>query len=552
MYSEPLLSKFRTEKEAILRKLKRKNSWQPGCNNTSAREVRMFISVARLVVGAFLFAYGAPAVAGCDVLKKIGKTDFFIVGYGGVGEATTHVLLKEFPGKTITVVDFLDKRDKLEPLRDRGVKFVQKKLDESNLTDTMKEHLKPGGDVIDAAWEIETEGFIKASNALKATYQNTSLEQWPWQVKEKEHRKSQDPASLTLYRRHGEIEEFIKKMGPGLRTAVIENGANPGWIAHSLRMGIRDIAIEYIKRDFPEAHTKEFQDAFASNQFNELARIMKIRVAHIAETDTQVTADRRKRGLYYNVWSIPGIFSEGNEPAEGSLGTHELPHLIPGGVKLHTSGPMNQFYMDSTGFQTYARSSTPEGLMFGNVIPHGETTDFELITRVERDGKKIFGVTSHYVYNVPKDTQRSNLEWRKKGFPPPTLEQMHYMNTDIVRGADQLGVLLLGSKVGPWWTGSRLDIDSARKVVPGGNATTLQVAAELVATLKWMKANPNAGVLYPRDLPSFEIMSDAMKYLEPWYSGPVISPVKLNPGPDGLVPDTDLQLGKFLVRPKSK
>ena len=510
----------------------------------------MFSSVIRFVTALIFVAYVAPVKADCKALEKIGKTDFVIVGYGGVGEATTHVLLKEFPEKTITVIDFLDKRAKLDPLKKQGVNFVQKKIDENNLKDTLKAHLKPGGDVIDAAWEISTEKFIEASNELKATYQNTSLEEWPSEVSVKEHHKGEDPSSLTLYRRHAEIEDFSKKMGPNVRTAVIENGANPGWITHALRMGIHDIAKEYIKRDLPEAKTREFQEAFAAGKLNELARIMNIRVAHIAETDTQVTADRRKRGLYYNVWSIPGIFSEGNEPAEGSLGTHENPNLLPKGVRFHTSGHKNQFYMDTTGFQTYARSSTPEGVMFGNVIPHGETTDFEMITRVEKDGKKIFGVTSHYVYNVPKDTQRSNLEWRKKGFPVPTLDQMHYMNTDIVSGADQLGVLLLGSKVGPWWTGSRLDIDSARKVVPGGNATTLQVAAELAATLKWMKKHPNGGVLYPRDLPSVEIMSDAMKYLEPWYSGPVTSPVKLTPRADGSIPDSDLQFKNFLVRPK--
>src|ERR687890_251361 len=51
------------------------------------------------------------------------------------------------------------------------------------------------------------------------------------------------------------------------------------------------------------------------------------------------------------------------------------------------------------------------------------------------------------------------------------------MADDIVSGADELGVLLLGHDLNGWWTGSQLDIKEARALVPHQNATTLQVAA---------------------------------------------------------------------------
>ena len=51
------------------------------------------------------------------------------------------------------------------------------------------------------------------------------------------------------------------------------------------------------------------------------------------------------------------------------------------------------------------------------------------------------------------------------------------MTDEITDGRDELGVLLLGHGLNGWWTGSQLDIHESRKLVPGQNATTLQVAA---------------------------------------------------------------------------
>lgn len=55
------------------------------------------------------------------------------------------------------------------------------------------------------------------------------------------------------------------------------------------------------------------------------------------------------------------------------------------------------------------------------------------------------------------------------------------MNNDIVSGSDVLGVLLMGHDFKSWWIGSLLDIEETRRLVPGQNATTLQVAVSVVA-----------------------------------------------------------------------
>jgi homospermidine synthase len=87
------------------------------------------------------------------------------------------------------------------------------------------------------------------------------------------------------------------------------------------------------------------------------------------------------------------------------------------------------------------------------------------------------------------------------------------MGNEIKSGADILGALLMGHKYTAWWTGSDLSIEEARKLAPGQNATTLQVAAGMVAAVLWMMENPNKGVNLPDDLPHDFVLNIAKPYL---------------------------------------
>ncbi|MFM8220688.1 MAG: hypothetical protein ACKOJF_17365, partial [Planctomycetaceae bacterium] len=56
-------------------------------------------------------------------------------------------------------------------------------------------------------------------------------------------------------------------------------------------------------------------------------------------------------------------------------------------------------------------------------------------------------------------------------------------------------------------------IDEARKLLPGQNATTLQVAASVLGAVSWMIRNPRSGVRLPDELPDDEILAVAESYL---------------------------------------
>ena len=124
-----------------------------------------------------------------------------------------------------------------------------------------------------------------------------------------------------------------------------------------------------------------------------------------------------------------------------------------------------------------------------------------------------------------------------------------------MNGKNILGALIMGD-FGTWWTGSILDIEEARRLVPHQNATTVQVAIGLVAAVLWMLENPRLGLCVPDDLPYDYILSIAKPYLGEFLSirsdwNPFVnSPVFFKENPRAaLNPAQPWSFENFLFRP---
>jgi homospermidine synthase len=129
------------------------------------------------------------------------------------------------------------------------------------------------------------------------------------------------------------------------------------------------------------------------------------------------------------------------------------------------------------------------------------------------------------------------------------------MGDDITHGYDELGVLLMGHDYKSWWCGTILSIDEARALVPGQNATTLQVAASVLAAVGWMLRNPEAGVRVPEELPDDEILAFAQPYLGRTPSIPLDwTPIdgELATTPNAHLDDSVWQFGNFLITEESR
>jgi len=121
---------------------------------------------------------------------------------------------------------------------------------------------------------------------------------------------------------------------------------------------------------------------------------------------------------------------------------------------------------------------------------------------------------------------------------------------------------LMGHDFQSWWCGTILDIDEARRLVPGQNATTMQVAASVTSAVSWMIRNPRRGVLLPDQLPHNEILEMARPYLGKVLSIPIAwAPVPIRdedePESAGALPDRAgssdeiWQFSNFLLEPMS-
>jgi len=439
-----------------------------------------------------------------------------IIGCGSVSQCAVPLVLKliKMPPQKITIMDFVDNSSRVKNSLYKGVKYVIDKITPENYDKLLKEYVGVGDMIIDLAWNIETRDMIQWCRDNQVLYVNTSVEEWdPYKDSQRK-----DPAKYTLYARHMELRKMISKWkdnkGP---TAIVDHGANPGLVSHFTKYALIDIAKKILKEKSNGQRRKSLEQALQDKDFAKLAQVEGVKTIHISERDTQITNKPKEINEFVNTWSIEGFYEEGIAPAELGWGTHE--RYVPQNSFFHTTGPKNQICLASIGMKTWVRSWVPCGEITGMVIRHGEAFSISDRLTVWDDGKVIYRPTVHYAY-CPSDAAVNSLhelEMRQYKIQ----EKLRIMNDEIISGRDELGVLLMGHDFKSWWTGSVLDIEEARRLVPHQNATTLQVAISVVAAAIWMIKDPRSGFLLPDDVDHEEILKTATPFIKPFISQPV-------------------------------
>jgi homospermidine synthase len=386
---------------------------------------------------------------------------------------------------------------------------VQRKVTKQNLGSLLGKYVGPGDLLIDLAWNIDCGDIIQWCHDNGVLYVNTSVEEWDPYLDAEE----QSPGERTLYYRHRLLRDQVASWKKGGPSIVIEHGANPGLVSHWTKVALVDIAETILRTKRPgKARKVALEAALNAADFAQLAHHSGVKVIHISERDTQV-ADRPKEvDEFVNTWSIEGFREEGVAPAELGWGTHE--RSLPPRAFSHDYGPVSQICIAQPGMETWVRSWVPlGGEIRGMVIRHGEALTITEHLTVWDGGRPIYRPTVHYAY-LPTDAAiASLLELRMRNFE--LQPRLRIMNDEILHGRDELGVLLMGHDLTSWWTGSQLDIDETRQLVPGQNATTLQVAASVLGAVFWMIRNPRKGFHVPDDLPHDQVLKVAGKYLGP-------------------------------------
>jgi homospermidine synthase len=151
------------------------------------------------------------------------------------------------------------------------------------------------------------------------------------------------------------------------------------------------------------------------------------------------------------------------------------------------------------------------GPFLGYLITHAESISIADHLTVGDPARPAYRPTVHYAYHPCDDAVLSLHELAGRQWRPQ--DKTRLMRDDIVSGRDELGVLLMGPRHGAFWYGSRLTTEAARRLAPYNSATTLQVAAPVMAGVEWAIRHPERGVLEPDDLPHDEMLRVIGPYL---------------------------------------
>jgi len=449
-----------------------------------------------------------------------------MLGCGSVGQCTLPLVRRhlDMPADRITVMDFEDIRPRIEDSLKAGVAFKRERLTPDNFATLLGGLVGPGDAIVDLSWNVETFDMLTWCAEHRVNYINTSLEEWdPYgDILNK------SPYERSLYSRQMRIRLLRDRLNSGGKptaTAIMDHGANPGLVSHFTKRALLEIGAAMLESGLPAAtgvNRVAFEkliaaaESEADGSFARLSQATGTKVIHIAERDTQVSSRPKAVNEFVNTWSIEGFYEEGTAPAELGWGTHE--RRLPRNAHTPIGGPGNQIFLAQPGIRTYVHSWVPDGgPIIGMVVRHAESftiSDHLTVWEDTTEGRRaVYRPTVHYAYMPCDNAILSLYELTMRNYQlQPTLR---IMSDEITSGIDELGVLLMGHGLTTYWTGSQLDIHEARKLVPGQNATTLQVAAAVLGGLVYMIGNPGKGILVPDQLPHKDILDVAGPYLGP-------------------------------------
>ena len=425
-----------------------------------------------------------------------------ILGAGSVSQSVLPLLIEHLvDAKQITIMDQRDNRSRVQSALNQGATYVQDQITRGNLDAQLSKYLKAGDFLLDLAWNIDANTILQWCHDHGVLYLNTSIEEWdPYEGGSNKH-----PLERTLYYRHMRMRDMKSRWTKTGATAIVEHGANPGLVSHLVKKSLVDIATRALKDGKAGS---EVEGALVNENYQSLAHALNVKVIHISERDTQVTNKPKQLGEFVNTWSVEGFYEEGVAPAELGWGTHEK--TLPVNAYEHPSGPKNQIAIAQPGATTWVRSWVPNFEIQGMVIRHGEAFTISDHLTVWENGKAIYRPTVHYAYCPSNEAIVSMKELEMLNWE--LHKNQRIMNDEITTGDDRLGVLLMGHPYKSWWTGSLLNIEDSRKLIPGQSATTVQVSSAVYAAVAWAMKNPNAGLLVPDELPWREVLGYAEKY----------------------------------------
>ena len=395
--------------------------------------------------------------------------------------------------------------------------------------------------VIDLTTNTPTYTILKECRIRKLLYINTSIEDdEPLTITKN------CPINNSIFLQHINLLAITNKTSNNDDniTSIVEFGMNPGLISVFVKQGIINLTKNVLKYQIRNnSLNKQLLRFYKNKDHKNLAQILDIKAIHCSEIDTQIPKKKPKQP-FINTWSTVGLITEGIEPAEIQIGTHEkilpfkksnvsqiIPQLIttktPGkDIRVKSIVPLNINPNGSVEF-TYIE---------GRCIHHGEGISLNRYI-----GSFQYSPTMHYVYKLNPITDKllDNFSEQQLIDISENPQKWKVLNVyeDKLHGYDNVGALFVFDK-NPitnvkepfsFWTGSILHTDYTKNILKDKyfGPTIIQVMAGILSGIHWMIKNKNSGITFGEDLDDNYIIKLSKKYLGKYYSGPVDPNFKL-------------------------
>lgn len=492
------------------------------------------------------------------------KSKVIFFGCGGVAKCCIYYLPKFFKisYNQVTIID----KDlnsfnfpTVEKAINRGANRLHYNISRYNISHLLDKILKVNEHdiIIDLTTNTSTYKILEECQLRKLLYINTSIED--------DHKLNINKKCLinsSIFLQHINIQSISNKVNKrNNTTSVIEFGMNPGLISVFVKQGIMDLAKLVIKNK--KTHRTSVQDKqlkkdlkyyYKNKDYKNLSRLLNVKTVHCSEIDTQLPTNKIKE-KFINTWSCVGLITEGIEPAEIQLGTHEksipfkknnVDQLIP--QLITTKKPGKDIKIKSiVPLQIKPNGEVEFTHIEGRCIHHGEGLSLNRFL-----GSFEYSPTLHYVYQLNPITDTLLDEFNEKQLIKITEDSKKWkvlsVHEDGIQGYDNIGALFLFdenpitgvSEPYSFWTGSILDTDYTSNVLKDKyfGPTTIQVMAGILSGVRWMLKNKHAGIVFGEDLDDNYIIKLSKKYLGRYYSGPVDKTINLK----------DVTLNKLIVK----
>ena len=458
------------------------------------------------------------------MIKFDGKIVQF--GFGTVGKSFYEKIKKEIKFNENKYYVITANQDEYKAYINLGgmvENFITIEVTKDNYQKVFERYLNEGDLLIDFADTVGTKDICSWCAENNIMYINTGEADWPenWYSILNENLK-----------KSGLKERYHNNKKVNKYPIVLQHGNNPGLVSHFVKAGIEYIINKQYKKD------KKLKELIANNKFNEVARILGIKMIHVNDIDLQEINDEYKDNTLYNTWCIDSFFFEMLSEATFDIGTHENINYENECKLIDYNNGFLEF--NKLAVNKKCRTYYPNGEFEGFLVPHEETITIAKSLEVKNDKGVAYRPSVMFIYspcefarkyfnkakvneypypdpNKPADCENENGQTIVRGYVYPKNSEIVYKEK-IKSGTEYVGVLIIGENFDPVWVGNRIEMSFLYKNPKESywqTPTITPVAMSALAAVCWMIKNKDKGDIYfPDDINDYKyIIKIAEKYI---------------------------------------